>query len=71
MSKGFTTLSVKVFHSDGDDYTISKDSYGVKIKYVSDRGATQLEQEIYIPLDSVPAIIHALNFLSQTSKDTE
>jgi len=69
MSKGFTNLSVKVLHSDGHDYTISKDPFGAKIKYVSDKG--KLEQEIYIPLDSVPAIIHALDFLSQTPKDTE
>ena len=71
MSKGFTNLSLKVDHSDGHTFTLTKNSYGAKIEYVSDRGTTQLEQEIYIPLESVPAIVHALNFLSQDSQDND
>ncbi len=71
MSKGFTNLSLKVVNSEGHHYTLSKDSYGAKIKYVSDKGTTKLEQEIYIPLESVPAIVHALNFLSQDSQDND
>ncbi|QLF86295.1 hypothetical protein CC030809_00247 [Synechococcus phage S-CAM7] len=65
MSKGITNLLVQVDHSDGHKYTFTKDFHGIKIKYTSDLISEDLPREVFIPDNSVSAIIHALSLISQ------
>lgn len=65
MSSGVTNLSVQVEHSDGHTYILTKNFHGVTLHYVSDRDSEKIDKEVFIPQNSVSAIMHALNLISQ------
>ena len=65
MSSGITNLSVRVEHSDGHAYTLTKNFHGVTLYYIHDTDSEKIDTEVFIPQSSVTAITHALNLISQ------